>query len=104
MAIVYKSYLAIEKRPSFMGIALTDILILVGLFVLMLFGGAVLMVIGIFTPYWFAFSLLFFIVSIIFLKTRSSKGQPAFFISYYSFIYMQPRKLKPLCGKLKLQK
>ncbi len=99
----YMSYLAIEKKPSFKGIPLADLLVAVIGFVGMLLVGAFLMVIGIYSPYWFGFSLFSFLAGIIFLKARSTKGHPAFFISYFSYIILQPRKLIPAHGKLSLR-
>lgn len=103
MSVSYHSYLAIEKKPAFKGMPLTDLLLAVVLFIVLLLFGAVLLIIGIYTPVWFGFSFLVFIASIFFLKARSRKGQPAFFLSYLSFLFLQPRKLKPAYGKLKLQ-
>jgi|GEM_PF-852788 len=103
MSVSYISYLAIEKKPALRGIPLTDLLLAVVLFVAMLLSGAVMLIFGLYLPAWFGFSVLVFVASIIFLKTRSQKGQPAFFLSYFSFLVLQPRKLKPAYGKLWLQ-
>lgn len=100
----YISYLAIEKKPAVKGIPLADLLIAVIAFVGLLLIGAVLMILGIYAPYWFGFSLFSFLAGVFFLKTRSNKGHPAFFISYYSFLILQPRKLIPEHGKLSLRK
>lgn len=99
----YISYLAIEKKPAFRGMALSDLLLAVLVFVLLLLFGAFLLIIGINTPYWFGFTLVEFIISVVFLKTKSRKGHPAFFLSYISYLLLQPRKLRPEYGKLSLK-
>lgn len=100
MAQSYISYLAIEKKPALKGIPLADLLIAVLLFVIMLLVGAFLLILGAYTPYWFGFSVTAFIAGLVVLKSRSRKGQPAFFLSYFSFLILQPRKLKPEYGKI----
>lgn len=93
MSTSFKSYTAIERKASVMGMALQDILIVTTVFVAFLLLGAVMMIIGIFVPLYFAFVLAVYLISVFLLYRMRPKGQPDFFLAYISFHFKQPQSV-----------